>query len=531
VVPLASPARDRVRLFAVALGVLAFCALHAWRGYWESDFWEHAAVVRELSVRPFSPKHPLLSVDATHVFFSPYLLAIALVARATGASPMSALAIAGLLNIVFLVLALRRFLVRLLPEGAAATPYALLFILLLWGRDAWMWSGFLHIDALGFVAPYPSTFIAAAMFLCLSLLLDALDRRRSPAFVGVGLLVALCAVTHPPTAVVLFAALTALFLGRRQESFFTNGVFLLAAVVAGVVGAAAWPYFSFLDLLVAQSAEIHRWSRVFYQGVAPQVWPAIVALPVVAWRLHQGRRDPLVLVIVLLTVVYAIGAIAGKEGLGRVIAYIVVFVHVALGAAVATWESRLPAKRAWVVPACALIVAVAFVAYNRAPLRRIVRDARPAWPGIKRILAPVGAEDVVLTDSRTSYMVPAFTGRVVAWRHPVYWVPDHTERQHALERFFTAATDDERRAVIARYGVRWILLDRRQVRLTPEEEGRLLVLGSVVADRESLLLLDVGAECAAQNLEGRARRATTPFVDGCGRPSLVTTMPKEGTRK
>ena len=61
--PAASQARDRVRLCAVALGTLAFCAVYAWRGYFSSDFWEHSAVVRELSVRPLSPTHPLLSVE------------------------------------------------------------------------------------------------------------------------------------------------------------------------------------------------------------------------------------------------------------------------------------------------------------------------------------------------------------------------------------------------------------------------------------------------------------------------------------
>jgi hypothetical protein len=190
-------ARDRVRLFAVALAVLVFCALHAWRGFWVSDFWEHAAVVRELAVRPFSPRHPILAVDATHAFFSPYHLAIALAARATGATPISALAIAGLVNIVLLVFALRRFLVRLLPEGAHATPYALVFIILLWGRDAWQWSGFLHFDFLGFVTPYPSTFAAAGMFLGLSLLLDALDHGRARSFGGIAILVAVCVITHP----------------------------------------------------------------------------------------------------------------------------------------------------------------------------------------------------------------------------------------------------------------------------------------------------------------------------------------------
>ena len=482
-------ARDRVRLFAVALAVLVFCALHAWRGFWVSDFWEHAAVVRELAVRPFSPRHPILAVDATHAFFSPYHLAIALAARATGASPISALAIAGLVNIVLLVLALRRFLVRLLPEGAAATPYALVFILLLWGRDAWWWSGFLHIDFLPFVVPYPSTFAAAGMFLGLSLLLDALDHGRVRAFGGIAILVAVCVIIHPPTAVVLFAGLAALFVARAHTRWLINGALLLGAVVAGVAATMAWPYFPVLNLLVAPPREFHRYGAVFYQRVPAQIWPALLALPVLAWRLRRTRRDPLVLFVAFLGAIYALGAITGAYGLGRVIAYIVVFILIALACAVATWECRLPARRAWLVPAYALLVAGVFAAYHRGRLVGIVRAEAPTWPVIEKILAPVAPADVVLTDSRTSYVVPALTGgHVIGWRHPIYWVPDQTERRQALERFFAAA-EDERRALIARYHVKWILLDRRQVALTPNEEGRLVALGSLVAQRESLVLL------------------------------------------
>ncbi len=505
---MASLARDRVRLLAVALGALALCAAYLWRGYFSSDFWEHAAVVRELSVRPFSPKHPLLSVDAPHAYVSPYLLAVGLGANATGASPTSALAVAGLVNMVLLVLALRRFLVHL-PRGEAAAPYALLFIVFLWGKDAWMWSGFLHIGMLGYTAPYPSTFAAAAMFLCLSLLLDALDRGRALRFVGVVLLVALCVIAHPPTALVLFAGLAALFVARVRNRFFTNGVLLVGALVAGVAAAVAWPYFPVLGLLVAQPPEFHSWSGVFYQGVPARVWPAIVALPVLLWRLRANRRDPLVLLVASLTALYALGGITGKYGLGRVIAYIVVFIQIALAAALAAWESRLPARRAWLVPACSVTMMLALFAYNRPPLPRILRYDRPVWPDVGRILAPVHPGDVVLADSRTSYVVPALSGgRVVAWRHPVYWVPDHAERRQAQDRFFAAATNDERREVITRYHVRWILLNRGEVRLSPEEENRLLALGCLVAERESLVLLELAAVCAPR------RRAPSPSSRG-----------------
>ena len=491
----ASPARDQLRLLVVALGALAVCAIYAWRGYFSSDFWEHAAVVRELSVRPFSPQHPLLSVDAPHAYVSPYHLVVGLAARLTGATVTSALAAAGLVNLVLLVLALRRFLVRL-PWGEAAAPYALLFIIFLWGRDVWMWSGFLHVGMLGYDASYPSTFATAAMFLGLSLLLDALDRDRPLAFVGVSLMVGLCLITHPPTALVLFAGLAAFFLARVKDRFFTNGVLLLGAVVAGVAAAVTWPYFPVLELLRAQPPEFHSWSAVFYQGVPAQVWPAILALPVLLWRLRESRRDPLVLFVLFLAVVYALGGITGKYGLGRVIASMVLLIQVALGIAVAKWESRLPRRRAWLLPACTLVAIVGLFAYNRPPLPRILRYDRPVWREVGNVLAPVRPGEVVLADSRTSYMVPALSGgRVVAWRHPIYWVPDHAERREAQARFFAGATDAERRSVIARYHVRWILLDRREVPLSPAEEGRLLGLGCVVTDRQSLVLVDLSSSC------------------------------------
>jgi len=488
--------RDRLRFLAVAVGALGLCALYAWRGYFSSDFWEHAAVVRELSLRPLAPRHPLLAVDAPHAYASPYHLAVGLAARVTGAAPTTALAIAGLVNMVLLVLALRRFLQRL-PYGEAAAPYALLFIIFLWGKDVWMWSGFFHIGMLGYNASYPSTFAAAAMFLCLSVLMDALDSGRTGLFAAISLLVALCMLTHPPTALVLFAGLAALFFARARRFWATAGL-LFGAVSAGVALALAWPYFPVLKLFADQPPEFHSWSGVFYQGVVGQIWPAILALPVLVWRLRDNRRDPLVLLVALLAVIYAIGGITGRYGLGRTIAYIVVFIQIALAFAAVQWESQLPTGRSWLVPAGSVVSALALFAHNKPPLPRIIRVDRQVWPEAKAILGPVRPGDVVLADSRTSYLVPALSGgRVVAWRHPVYWIPDHAERRKAQDQFFGTATDQERRAVIARYHVQWILLDRREVLLGPEEERRLLGLGCVVADGGALVLIEVADRCAA----------------------------------
>ena len=62
--------------------------------------------------------------------------------------------------------------------------------------------------------------------------------------------------------------------------------------------------------------------------------------------------------------------------------------------------------------------------------------------------------------------------------------------------------------MIARYHVRWIVFDRREVPLSPEEERRLLALGCAVVERGSLVLLDLAAVCAARRLEGPGARAS-----------------------
>jgi hypothetical protein len=304
-------------------------------------------------------------------------------------------------------------------------------------------------------------------------------------------------LTHPPTALVLFAGLAALFVARVAQRFWITAGLLFGAVVAGIGLAVVWPYFPVLKLFADQPPEFHSWSGVFYQGVLGQIWPAIVALPVLLWRLRSDRRDPLVLLVALLAVIYAIGGVTGRYGLGRTIASIVVFIQIALAIAMVEWESRLPEGRAWLVPAGSVVASLALFAYDKPPLPRIIRVDRQVWPEAKAILGPVRPGDVVLADSRTSYLVPALSGgRVVAWRHPVYWIPDHAERRKAQDQFFGNATDDERRAVIARYHVQWILLDRREVLLRPAGERRLLGLGCVVADRGALVLIEVAERCA-----------------------------------
>ena len=150
-------------LLSLALSAVVLYQLSA--GPWLGDFWEHAAVVRELIARPFAPGHPILASDVPHAFYSPYSLVVALAARLAGGRPIGALECAAVVNWLLLLVSLRWLVGALRPGNADRVAfYCLLFVVLLWGRSPWTWSGFLHGATLAFVLPYPSTAAAAGLF-------------------------------------------------------------------------------------------------------------------------------------------------------------------------------------------------------------------------------------------------------------------------------------------------------------------------------------------------------------------------------
>ena len=115
-------------------------------------------------------------------------------------------------------------------------------------------------------------------------------------------------------------------------------------------------------------------------------------------------------------------------------------------------------------------------------------DVRSDLGFLSRIVGPA---DVVLTDLDTGWYVPAFAGKVVASRHPVAFVPDHDARLDAVRVFFRAETDvAERRQILARYGARFILVDKEREDRAPSLES-LAPLGTPVVDDARWLLLAV----------------------------------------
>jgi hypothetical protein len=121
----------------------------------------------------------------------------------------------------------------------------------------------------------------------------------------------------------------------------------------------------------------------------------------------------------------------------------------------------------WTV-SCALAFTLPFAGVALAGVEKSARDRRALTGGLVQALREeVGAEDVVLSNPETSYRISAYApGYVVAV--PISHVADTRENQ-ARERlvgvgefFDPEETDSARRRILQRWGVEWIVVDRRR---------------------------------------------------------------------
>jgi hypothetical protein len=492
---------DRADVPYVVLALVLFALLvsetinQTVHGSWIGDYWEHAAVIRELTHHPFDPSHPLFALDAPNQFFSPYAVALGLLARVVGLSAGQVLAVGGIGNVLLLLCVLPSF-VRLFSKEKRAAFYSLLFMLLLWGQHPWLWSGFFHLDALGLVVPYPSTFATAlAMWILVawSRYLNAPSTGRI-GFVACGSAVVL--LTHPPVAAFLFAALAA-FAAERKGTLIAR-LRPLALVVGVALGVALlWPYYPFLTLLREQ--HVFDASNVsLYRGVVSVLFPLSLAFLVLPGRVRANSRDPLVLTVACLIALYVAGWALSRWSLGRVLPMMVILLDVALAARLAQWQLRMRGPRVFGAAVVAAVVLLGWIDMSlRADVSRAIPGNGARGPGYyySTLLARVPPGQVVMSSISTGWEVPAYGGRIVASLHPEAFVADARQRDQAVSTFFQRTTSKgERRLLMSRYDARYVLVSRT----ADPGYSKLLTMGRVVGDAGGYVLLEAPLTISAR---------------------------------
>ena len=484
-------------LFALMLGT----TLNA---NWVGDFWEHAAAVRELARAPFDPHHPLFAVNKPHIDFAPYLLILGLFSRLTGLSAVSTLEIAGMVNLVLFLVGLRLF-VRVFTDRPRAPFYALLFLLLLYGWSPWEASGLFNLNTIGFGLSYPSTIAVTVGFFTVALFAGWLRGGVSRwSLAAVALLAAAAAVTHPASAVFIYPTLVALVLasgrGGDRAVLAPAGMTIAASIGLALV----WPYFSLVNLFTDNVGLYDATNHFIYEGAVKRALPLLLAVPLVWRRLRADWRDPLALLALLFALFYAYGDVSGHWNWGRMISFEFIVVFVLLADFASDLESRMrggelaPQLRAGIVAAAALLLAVELV-----NMRSGIRDSLPnasansdagtsRFPDYAGFFRGTSRDAVTLAGLKAGRGIPVYAGKIVGYNNPEAFVDDQKRRQNDVNRFFQRSeTLADRRAIVQRYGVDYIFLDRQQPPEGTLPLAPLLRLGSLERSERGLVLIRV----------------------------------------
>jgi hypothetical protein len=478
-------------------------AVHAARGHWIGDFWEHSAVVRELATHPTQPRHPLLRIDAPHAFASPYALLVAALCRLTGVSSVTGLTVASIVNLAMLLVALRVFVRRFAPAHTEAVGYyLLLFMLLLWGPEPWEFSGFFHVNALNHVLAYPS---ACAFWV--SLLLLALDAkriaegRRRLLFLTIPLS-AFVLLVHPPVFLFVATGIVAMTLDARQRRSEMVVAVLGLAIAVGI--ALAWPYFPVWELLTSASVAFNANNAVMYEQPLLRTFPALLGAPLLLANARRTGRWAMLAWVAMLVGIYAFGFVTAKYNYGRVIFFVVFLLQLEIARFVAQLEARTQASGAGLSGRLvAGIVVVACLMLSEQSLFSTAWDtlrAPRAAAGYPFLSREVGQYDVMMADLRTGWIAASFGGKLVSAQHPLAFVSEEEQRvrRSDVRTFFSAGTSQaDREELLRKYGVSYVLAPRRgALDTTFVSDGALKALGEVAHADDRFLLVRIDSRTA-----------------------------------
>ncbi len=485
--------------------VTLFVLSHALNQRWQGDFWQHSACIREISIHPLVPQHPFLALDHPHEFFSPYAVAVGWASRVLLLDPVPMLACMGILNLSFLYASMYWFALLFTGQKTAAF-YLLVFSLVFWGPGPLMFSGFFHLQVVGDTAPYPSLFCAALTLLALSLYLKITRGATLWWFAVVGMILSFVLLTHPHTFVALAIILGAFWfsLHRRLDAHTT----LLTCAFAMAVGLALlWPYYPFADLIFHASDDHHYGNRWVYVNLAQRYWPLLLCIPILLGRWQKKPIDPLNLGLLGLLFVFVAAYVTEKYGFGRIITFMVFFVHLAAAQWLAETES---ARSSGVVAArrsdsllyesvrgVALGLALYFTGVG---IYRYRPGRLSTCSEVARLGDYVSRDSVILTDLATGRIVPSFSGKVVAIDVYQSFVPEMAARQRDVNLFFAQVTSTQQRyEILKAYKVDYVFINHSNVRVLPSTLHEIASLGTPVYCTSDSALIAIGRSPTSRN--------------------------------
>lgn len=469
-----SLAREQWPSLVVGGLVLAYFVTVAVSLPWADDLMLHLAVLRRLIRDPLHPGNPVIDTGGSSIYYSPYMLVLALPGKAFGLSAYTLYKLAAVVNVTLLLTGLYRF-VRTLSQARWAPPLALIGMLFWWGTKVVTFSGFLSFISFGDTLAYPST-LATALTLHLWAWLNESGRvLRSPRrSVGIGVLLGLILLIHQFTGLSAIVGCAAILVANhrivRTQLALTS---LAGGLVACAVAVAVWPYYHLWSVSQGQLDVLDPIHHALYSHLQKRyaigIVLGVVALGLRWWR---NKTDVLALMFIGIGAVVAYGDVSHHWSYGRSWPMVMLLAQVAVAIAVAEavrgWQ-----RWAWAVPvlvATALGAATQFGGNfeNIAQLDKLDKYFTPTTV-------------VAASTQYAQYEVAAHGsyGVTAPWYLPEIPRTTQSERNAAERAIFASQTSaSERVALLRRYDVTWVLLAPGQslpsglpARFTAEDSG------------------------------------------------------------
>lgn len=470
----ASFAREQWPSLIVGGLALVYYVVVATRLPWADDLMLHMSVLRRLMQNPLHPGNPVIDIGGSSIYYSPFMLVLALLGKAFSLSAYTLLKLAALVNIPLLLTGVYRF-VRTLSQSRWAPPLALIGILFWWGTKVIAFSGFLSLISLGVTLAYPSTLATAFTLHMWAWLNDGGRTVRSPwRSAGIGVLLGLILLIHQFTGLSAIVGAAAILLAQHRIVR-TKAVLrsLALGLVACAVIVAAWPYYHLWSVNQGELDALDPIHHALYANV--KTWYGIglaLGLVALALRWWRNKTDVLVFMFIGIGAVVLYGKVTGHWSYGRSWPMLMLVAQIAVAIALAE-AVRVWTRWAWGVPIALATVIGASTQFGGG------FENLPHLTELDKYFTPNTV--VAASDQSAMYEAAAHGSYVVTapWYLPEIPRAVQNERNAAVRTLFASKTSAaERDALLTKYDVSWVLLGPGQslpaglpARFTADESG------------------------------------------------------------
>lgn len=450
----------------------------------EWDVYQHLASIREISKGVIPPHNPITASNVPDIHYGPYLVLLGYIYALTQINPIILFYIAGLINLCLFIFFAFKFIKEMLGEKIAIlSVVSMLFIWGPWGDFAGVYKIFAAYDFF-----YPQGVAYTLLFASLYCLLRAKMDKRYMIF-SIILSVTLF-TTHLLTGVFyLFLIFLFLLADYYKTKTFDKSyhLFLIGLPVITFLLSLLWPFYSVLDAFLVQSPPtsltaggilnlntslsiivperyrgnlFYSLAYVFLNKYRPY---GVVYYPIVAglaclgtiglYRLIKEKRIflPLWFIFCFLMVVIL------APFYERLFLFSLIPLHIGLGILLDNFF-RTEKKKFLSYFVVSLLVlsslSTGFVEYALSHKTDL---------NYNFIINNTERDSIILSDVKTSWKIPALTGRKVIYGlHGSGFYNNDTERLNAINIFYDLNTSNkERYEILKKYNVSYVIVNNK----------------------------------------------------------------------